>query len=185
VDAFLLGLSLGLAAGLSPGPLLFLVLREATQKGPKAGVLAALAPLLTDAPVVAAAWLLAARLSPEFLRWVGVFGGLWLFYTGVRGLFAPPKKTPAPAAASLKAGVLANLANPHMYLFWFSVGTPILADLGTRAVFFLLGFYLTLVGSKALLALLAGRLRLSALGKLADLLLALVGVWLILRSAAP
>jgi len=183
VEAFLLGLSLGLAAGLSPGPLLFLVLREAARKGSKAGVLAALAPLLTDAPVVAAAWLLARKLPPEFLRGVGVLGGLWLLYTGARGLFAPPKEAEAPAAESLKAGVLANLSNPHMYLFWFSVGMPLLARLGNAAALFLLGFYLTLVGSKAALALLAGRL--PALGRAADLLLALAGAWLILRSVAP
>ncbi len=180
----MLGLSLGLAAGLSPGPLFFLVLREASQKGAKAGVLAALAPLLTDAPVVAAAWLLAGRLPPVWLRPVGVFGGAWLLYSGLSGLFKSDKNAPPPSgAASLKAGVLANLSNPHMYLFWFSVGTPLLAELGGRAVYFLLGFYLTLVGSKVLLALFAGRL--PALGKLADLLLALAGAWLILRSAAP
>ena len=180
----MLGLSLGLAAGLSPGPLFFLVLREATRKGPRAGVLAALAPLITDAPVVAAAWLLAEGLPKEILRWVGVFGGGWLVYSGLSGLLRPePKAKGPPEAASLKAGVLANLANPHMYLFWFSVGTPLLAELGPDAIFFLLGFYLTLVGSKVLLALFAGRL--PRLGRLADLLLALAGAWLILRSAAP
>ena len=182
----MLGLSLGLAAGLSPGPLLFLVLREAARRGPRAGVLAALAPLITDAPVVAAAWLLAARLPPGFLRLVGFFGGAWLLYSGLSGLFGGREGGgPPPEAASLRAGVLANLSNPHMYLFWFSVGTPLLAELGGRAVYFLLGFYLTLVGSKVLLALFAGRLGLPALGKLADLLLALAGAWLILRSAVP
>ncbi len=183
MEALLLGLSLGLAAGLSPGPLLFLVLREATRKGPRAGVLAALAPLFTDAPVVAAAWLLSGRLAPELLRAIGALGGFWLLFSGVRGLFTPPREPKAPDAQSLKAGVLANLANPHMYLFWFGVGMPLLARLGGGAVLFFLGFYLTLVGSKIALALLAGRL--PALGRVADLLLALAGAWLILRSVAP
>ena len=183
MDALLLGLSLGLAAGLSPGPLLFLVLREAARRGPTAGALAALAPLVTDAPVVAAAWLAAGRLPEGALRLVGLFGGLWLLYSGLKGLLGKASPPSAAPAESLKAGVLANLANPHMYLFWFAVGTPILASLGSRAVFFLLGFYLTLVGSKVLVALFAGRM--PALGRAAELFLALAGAWLILRSLAP
>jgi len=176
-----LGLALGLAAGVSPGPLLALVVREASQKGALAGVLAATAPLVTDLPVILLAWLLSRELPPALLQAIGVFGGLWLLFTGLKGFLQKgPPKTAAPSG-SLKAGILANLANPHMYLFWFSVGTPLLAELGPRAVFFLLGFYLALVGSKAAIALFAGRL--PAIGKFADLLLAAAGLWLILRSA--
>jgi len=47
MEAFLLGASLGFAAGVSPGPLLAIVLREALRHGAAAGMRAALAPLVT------------------------------------------------------------------------------------------------------------------------------------------
>jgi threonine/homoserine/homoserine lactone efflux protein len=58
---------------------------------------------------------------------------------------------------------LANLLNPHPWLFWLTVGTATLAKAmaasGLAAAAFLGAFYLMLVGSKLLLALMAGRSR--------------------------
>ncbi len=181
MDGFLLGFGIGFAAGVSPGPLLAFVLREALRHGPGAGMRAALAPLLTDGPVVAAAWLLAGRLDPATLAPLGLFGGAYLALSGLRGLLHPPPS--AARAASLRGAALANLANPQMYLFWFAVGVPLLARLGAAAPLFLLGFYLALVGSKAALALAAGRAgaRVAALARLGDALLLLAGVALVIR----
>ncbi len=178
-----LGLGLGLAAGLSPGPLLALVLREALRHGPGAGARAALAPLLTDGPVVLAAWFLAGRLDPKGLWPLGLLGGAYLAYAGARGLLTPAGAGAAPAPKSLRAAVVANLTNPQMYLFWFTVGLPLLAGLGRGAGPFLLGFYLALVGSKAALALAAGRAgqKLRVLARAGDLLLLGVGVGLLIR----
>lgn len=181
--AFSLGLGLGLAAGLSPGPLLAFVLREALRHGPGAGALAALAPLVTDGPVVLAAWLLAGRLDPTALWPLGLLGGVYLVAGGLKGLLAPAPPPGQAPARSLWGAALANLTNPQMYLFWFTVGLPLLAKLGRSAPLFLLGFYLTLVGGKAAVALVAGRAgaRLGVLARAADLLLTGVGVYLILR----
>ena len=44
--------ALGFGAGISPGPLLTLVLTSTLQRGFGAGLRVALAPLLTDAPIV-------------------------------------------------------------------------------------------------------------------------------------
>ncbi len=64
---------------------------------------------------------------------------------------------------SLAKGVLANLLNPNPYLFWVSVGGPIMAMAMRGGVMgpllFIGGFYLCLVGSKVLLAVLVGRSR--------------------------
>ena len=53
------GLLLGLSGGLAPGPLLTLVASETLRHGARAGISVALAPLLTDAPIILATlWLL-------------------------------------------------------------------------------------------------------------------------------
>jgi hypothetical protein len=52
MDALTLGLALGLGAGLSPGPLLVLVVGATLRSGFAAGARIATAPLLSDAPIV-------------------------------------------------------------------------------------------------------------------------------------
>ncbi len=77
-------------------------------------------------------------------------------------------RSPAPAAngerpKSLVKGVFANLLNPNPYLFWISVGGPIMmksmSNGLTGPLLFAGGFYLCLIGSKVSLALLVGRSR--------------------------
>ena len=56
-----------------------------------------------------------------------------------------------------------NFFSPHPYLFWLSVGSPIMLKAAgfslASAVAFVASFYLMLVGSKLLLAVLTGRSR--------------------------
>lgn len=47
------GALLGLGAGFSPGPLLALVVSETLRRGAAAGIRVALAPLVTDLPIIA------------------------------------------------------------------------------------------------------------------------------------
>jgi threonine/homoserine/homoserine lactone efflux protein len=62
---------------------------------------------------------------------------------------------------SLSKGVLANALSPHPYLFWFTVGAPIMTKAmgqSLNASFaFIISFYVFLVGSKIMLAVLAGK----------------------------
>jgi threonine/homoserine/homoserine lactone efflux protein len=64
-------------------------------------------------------------------------------------------------AYSLRKGIITNVLNPHPYLFWITVGAPTIVK-GYRVnllsvVFFILGFYLFLVGSKIMIALVFDR----------------------------
>lgn len=58
---------------------------------------------------------------------------------------------------------MTNVLSPHPWLFWLTAGAAILAKAIAQswlvAMAFLCGFYLLLVGSKVLLALLAGQSR--------------------------
>ena len=159
MDSFLLGLSLGLGAGIAPGPLLALVIRTTLQDGVAAGIRMALSPLITDAPIILLAVVLAASLPDAVLGVLGIAGGAFVVWLGIEALRDEP--APAEAAAGAAApqrdvmrGALTNALSPHPWVFWLTVGAPILAQ-GTAAdaALFLFAFYLLLIGAKVVLAL--------------------------------
>ena len=162
-------LVLGLSAGISPGPLLTLVVSESLKHGSRAGLAVALAPVASDLPIVAGALLLATWLS----RHAAVLGGLSLAGSVFIGYLAWESmrfagshlETGTPRGTrSLARGIAVNLLNPHPYLFWLTVGAPIL--IGAHAgggvlpvAVFLAVFYACLVGAKMVMALAVGRWR--------------------------
>jgi threonine/homoserine/homoserine lactone efflux protein len=159
------GLVLGLSAGLAPGPLLVLTLAQSLRHGAGEGLKVALAPLLTDLPIVAAALLGLRTLSAldGVLGAVGLIGGCYLLYLGFQTWHAGlPPALPGPPA-SLRRGALVNALSPHPYLFWAMVGGPLVLQWGeegwTGAAAFVVCFYLCLVGCKMSIALGAGRVR--------------------------
>ncbi len=165
--ALLAGLLLGLSSGWAPGPLFTLVLAQTLQHGPREGCRVALAPLLTDLPIILLALGLAARLS-HVQAWLGLLscvGGAYVLYLGWENLRAkaPEPGLVGPEPRSWRKGILTNLLNPSPWLFWITVGAPTLSQALTAswaaAAVFVATFYLLLVGSKILLALVAGRSR--------------------------
>jgi threonine/homoserine/homoserine lactone efflux protein len=168
VHAFLLGISLGLGAGVAPGPLLAVVIRSTLEGGFAAGARVACGPLLTDLPIIAVAAVLAASLPDEALAGLGLVGGLFLLWIGADALRDDPAPVEAavggaPVAGSLRRGALVNVLNPHPWVFWITVGVPVLGDGSAgQAALFLAAFYLMLIGAKVAVAaaLGAGRERL-------------------------
>lgn len=162
------GLLLGLSGGLTPGPLLTLVASETLRQGAAAGVRVALAPLLTDAPIIVATLLLLRPLADQQtpLALLHLGGGLYLGGLALEGLrFRGADWPPAQPSGSLWRGVIANFLNPSPYLFWLTVGAPtVLAawrESGLAVAAFIVAFYALLVGSKVLLAIGLGRGRLA------------------------
>jgi threonine/homoserine/homoserine lactone efflux protein len=159
------GLVLGLGGGLSPGPLLTLVVSESLRRGVRAGIAVASAPLVTDAPIIALALLAVDHLEgdPRWIAGLSLVGAVVVAWLGWEAVFRarPPDSAEAVAAPSLWRGVVANLINPNPWLFWGTVGAASL--LRARAVgwqvvvAFLASFYLGLVGSKVVVAVAAGR----------------------------
>lgn len=159
---------MGLSAGISPGPLLALVITASLRSGLAGGLRVALAPFITDLPIIALSVLLAGYLPPEALRWVGTLGGLVVIWMGVETIRSGWKATlPDEQEAGgdprreLWRGVVVNALNPHPYLFWATVGGPALVN-GWRespwhVLAFLVSFYGLLVGSKVLIAWLVSR----------------------------
>jgi threonine/homoserine/homoserine lactone efflux protein len=159
------GLVFGLSAGLSPGPLLTLVISETLKHNAGAGVKIAISPLLTDAPIIFMVMFVLSRFQ-DIMPVIGMMslcGAAFIAYLGYesftfKGAELASENLPA---RSLQKGVIANFLNPSPYLFWFSIGGPLMAEALKRgmmpAALFLVPFYLLLVGSKVAVALAAGR----------------------------
>jgi len=173
----LLGISFGLSASVNPGPSLTLGISRALRDGAKAGMLVALAPLLTDAPIIAAAALLVGSLPHSVFGWLGIIGGSYIVWLGIRGWRDASRRQIDLAALSASRGanddgslvslfqaMIVNFLNPNPYLFWGTAGAPNLVKAyAGHGVFgaaaFIGGFYLMLVGVRMSLAYLIGRNR--------------------------
>lgn len=181
------GILLGFSAGISPGPLLALVVAETVRHGVTAGIRVALAPLVTDLPIVLITVLLVNQLSRfhHVLGIISLAGGILVLYLGVERLWARTAELDTGTAAprSLLKGVAVNAISPHPYLFWFSVGSPILLKAWNRdpwqGILFLLSFYCLLVGSKVGIALLVNRSRAFLQGNVYRTVMQLLGLILI------
>lgn len=147
MDVLAVGLSLGLAAGLSPGPLLALVLGATLQRGFPAGARVAASPLVTDLPIVVLALWMAGTVPSTALALMALVGGAFVVYLGVgivrdasgdldwitHGEPGSSTSEPDPAARrerreslrrDLWHGALVNIASPHPWLFWLGIGGP-------------------------------------------------------------
>jgi threonine/homoserine/homoserine lactone efflux protein len=167
MTALATGAFLGLSCGLAPGPLLTLVLAQTLRHGAREGCKIALTPLVTDAPIILVALVLAAKLAKlhPLLGIVSITGGAFVLYLAWDS-FHPVRVNadlPAERPRSWLKGILTNLLSPHPWLFWLTVGAATVANALAQgwltAVAFLCGFYLLLVGSKVLVVLLAARSR--------------------------
>ena len=158
---------LGLSSGFAPGPLLTLVIAETLQHGRGSGIKVALAPLITDTPIVIVILLLLSRIShiEPLLGGIGIAGGIFVFSLGVSSLRikAVAISNEPVRERSLLKGVVTNLLSPSPYLFWVGVGAPMLIkayeENPVYAAMFLFTFYGLMVGSKILLALLTAKSR--------------------------
>lgn len=160
VRGLLVGVSLGWAAGISPGPLMMFVVTTALKKGARAAMLVALAPFLTDTPMLLVSVLAASILPSGAVMVLTVGGGVYLIWLGIdelRHLEAARIESDA-VGGDLRRAVWLNLTSPHPWVFWLTVGGPFVAraDSGLEAAGFLLGFYLLLVGTKMSTAYLVG-----------------------------
>lgn len=201
MTSLLAGMGLGFSAGISPGPLLSLVIMTSLARGLVPGLRVAMSPLFSDVIVIAASLLIVGTLPPWGSGLLALIGGVFVIYLGVEAIrtsrhatLAQPEAATQSASTDLQRGALVNLLSPHPWLFWLTVGTPILAAAWKQnpldAAAFLAGFYALLVGSKVFvaLAIAGGRRWLTdrsyrALLLASGLLLFLFGL-LLLREAA-
>lgn len=168
---FFEGVALSLSAALMPGPFQAFLLAQALKNGWRASLPMALAPLITDGPIIVLVLLVLTRMPPWLVDGLRVAGGLFMIYLSgkvflaLRGAGMVQKPDPDAARKGLLSAIALNAMNPNPYLFWSVVGGPIVLagwrESGGLAVAFLAGFYGTFVIALAVLIVVfatAGRL---------------------------
>jgi len=159
------GALLGLAAGISPGPLLTLVISETLKHSRKDGIIIASAPVLTDLPIILLSVFILNKLSGfNFaLGSISILGAFFIAYLAYESFTI---KSIGLDLQSIKIqplgkGIITNILSPHPYLFWMTVGAPAILKAfrisPMSGLLFILGFYLFLVGSKIITALIVDK----------------------------
>jgi len=187
----LIGALLGLSAGFAPGPLMTLVISETLQHGVSNGIKVAVVPVITDLPVIIVTFYLSARLTEldHILGMVSLAGGFFILYlagNNLRTVAVAVDINKLPPPRSIMKGILTNILSPHPYMFWLTVGAPVLGNAMKEsfihALVFVAEFYGCLVGSKILLAVITGKSRAFLAGKAYIYTMKLLGVLLFLFS---
>ena len=161
------GIIFGLTLGMSPGPLLTLVISETLKHDKKEGIKIAIAPILTDLPIVLITLLILSKLTnfDPILGSISILGAIFIGYLAYENISIKKIELDVSEAKlqSLKKGVIANFLNPHPYVFWFIIGAPTVLrawDVSLfSAILFILGFYVFLVGSKISIAVIVEKSR--------------------------
>lgn len=156
VAYFIQGLLLGFPAAASPGPLQAFFLSETMRVGWRRTLPTALAPLISDLPIILLVLLILTRTPEWLLRIIRIGGGLFLLYLAASYLISfrrgsQDESIPEqPLRTSVFKAALTNLLNPNPYIFWGIVAGPILLSALRQStslgLSFILGFYGTLIG---------------------------------------
>lgn len=166
MGAYLLtGIVFGLSGGLAPGPLLTLVISETIKYDLKAGIKVAIAPLLSDLPLVTVSLLVLQQLASLDVVYgiISLVGAAFIAYLAFENMRVQDADViPVDAIPhSIRKGLLTNVLNPHPYIFWLTIGAPTVIAAYEESIWvsvaFIVPFYMSLIGSKVLLAVLVAR----------------------------
>jgi threonine/homoserine/homoserine lactone efflux protein len=165
LPAYLLqGLILGATAAAQPGPFQAFLLSLIARDGWRRTLPAALAPLISDGPIIVLVLLVLVQLPEWLLSVLQITGGVFLLFLAWGAWQAFRDSSPAidgalPAIQGdvrsniLKASLM-NFLSPSPYIFWATVTGPILIDAWRQAptlgLAFLAGFYTALIGGLTL-----------------------------------
>lgn len=162
IPILLQGAGLGFSASVSPGPLLAYLVSQSLTSGWKRGAIVAVAPLVSDIPLIIAILLLLKQVPALFVSLISLVGGIYVIYLAFK-LFQswrskPGEKTSGAASMphNLARAVLVNYSSPGPYLFWTLVNGPLLLAAMKisiwHGILFMLSFYIFFIGSMLILA---------------------------------
>jgi threonine/homoserine/homoserine lactone efflux protein len=162
-----MGAVFGLTAGISPGPLLTLVISETLRHNKTEGVKIAVAPLITDIPIVLLTIFILSKMASSdiVLGLISILGGIFIAYLGYDSIRSKGIEIDVQnlKPKSIRKGIIVNILSPHPYIFWLMVGAPITVKAyqasPVAAFVFIIAFYVMLIGSKISIALIVDKSR--------------------------
>jgi threonine/homoserine/homoserine lactone efflux protein len=151
----LLGIGYGFAAAVQPGPLQTYLISQALLKGWRRSLLSALAPLISDGPIIALCLLVLSQVPAGFQRFLYFAGGSFVLYLAY-GTYKSWKNfdphlpvSETSSRGSLLKTALTNALAPGAYIFWTFVTGPILIrgwrETPLHGISLLVGFYVTMI----------------------------------------
>lgn len=163
------GVGLGFSAAVLPGPFLAYLMSQTLARGWKRALPAALAPLVSDGPIIALCLFILSQIPPWFERVLHFAGGTFILYLAYGAFKAWRRYDPGIVAAesgirgSVLKAALMNTLSPGPYIYWSLVTGPILIrgwrETPAHGIGFLAGFYITIVLSLAAIILIFGLAR--------------------------
>lgn len=160
------GIGYGLAAASQPGPFQTYIISQTLTRGWKRTLPAALAPLISDGPIILICVLVLSQVPVWLERFLYIAGGLFILYLAY-GIFNSWKnfdsqisQTESAGRQSVLKAALMNALSPGPYIFWTLVTGPVLLkgwrEAPINGIGFLAGFYITLVSGLAAIILVFG-----------------------------
>jgi len=153
------GIGYGFTAAVQPGPFQTHLISQALLKGWRRTLPTALAPLVSDGPIVTICIFILSQIPLWFQRFLYAAGGLFILYLAYgsyqswRSLDSSPPAPESGIHQSLFKAALTNALSPGAYIFWSLVTGPILLrgwrETPVNGIGFLAGFYGTMVLSLA------------------------------------
>jgi threonine/homoserine/homoserine lactone efflux protein len=150
------GIGYGFTGAVQPGPFQTYLISQSLQRGWRKTLYAALAPLISDGPIIVLAIFLLTKLPVGWERVLYIVGGAfvltlaWSAFRSWRDFdLASLVVDGSVAEQGMLKAALMNVLSPGPYLFWGLVTGPILLsawrESALRAAGFLVGFYGTMV----------------------------------------
>ncbi len=161
-DDFFTGLTFGIAAGISPGPLLALLISETIKGHKKNGFLVSISPIFTDIPILIISLFILDSIEKykTVLKLIYILGSFILFYFGFKNLMMQEYKVETDLTGSLKKAVILNILNPYTYLFWFFIGAPYIKNVSfSEGIVFTISFFVGITGSMIIITIFTERLK--------------------------
>ena len=154
-----LGATYAFAAAVQPGPLLAYLASRAVADGWRRTLPAALAPLVSDGPIIALVLTVLRHVPDRLMVALRCAGGLFLIYLSISAFLAWRHYREAigedsgSPRRSLLGATIVNLLNPGPYLGWSLVLGPLLLkgwrETPANGIALVVGFYATMVFSLA------------------------------------
>lgn len=160
------GIGYGLAAASQPGPFQTYLVSQTLMRGWKRTLPAALAPLVSDGPIILLCLLILSQVPAWMQRALHLAGGLFILYLAYgtykawRNFDSNAPQAESTGQQSVFKAALMNALNPNPYIFWTLITGPILLagwrETPVHGLGFLAGFYVTMIASLAAIILVFG-----------------------------
>jgi len=150
------GLVYGFAAAAQPGPLQTYIISQAIARGWRRALPTALAPLISDGPIIAICLFILSQIPIWFERFLHLAGGLFILFLAYGAYKSwksydtnmPPEES--GTTQSVFKAALTNLLAPGAYLFWSFVTGPVLLQGWRQTPIYVFGFLASFYGAMIL-----------------------------------